>query len=78
MARNSVGKTYKIFCIYKEKKQQLFFPQWILSHILPVSCSNDGDVWLQIHGCGIKSHLQTPDPKISWKINMDVKLTVPI
>jgi hypothetical protein len=73
VVRKLLGKTFKFLCIEKDH-----FFQWVLSHILPNSCVNDGDIWLQLCGCGRKSHLQIPDPKISWKINMDIKLTLPI
>lgn len=54
------------------------FFQWGLLHAIPDSQGNNCHIWLQIGGRGRESHLQIPDPKISWKINMDVKLTLPI
>lgn len=58
-------------------KKNHFF-QRVLFHVLPDFCGNNDHIWLQTWVCGRESHLQIPDPEISWKINMDVKLTLPI
>lgn len=54
------------------------FFQWGFFHAVPNSHGNNCHIWLQISGHGRESHLQIPDSKISWKINMDVKLTLSI
>lgn len=44
--------------------------------VLPDSRGNNNYICLQICGCGGENHLPIPDPKISWKINVNVKLTL--
>lgn len=73
VARNLLGKTLQFLC--RENKH---FFQWVGFHAVPDSRGDNCHIWLQISGRGGESHLQIPYPKISWKINMDVKLTLPI
>lgn len=73
VARNLLSKTLQFLCIGKEH-----FFQWVLLCVLPDSRGNNSYIWLQICGRCRERHLQIPDPKISWNINMNIKLTLPI